>query len=141
MKSYKVPSASLSHAFAKSFANPSLKILNTSSPLVPEVIPRLQSQPRLIGPFTKTPLLLIDCFNCEASIELPTIEKLLVPLMLDVDFRSMSCGVDPLRPCPDAITVCKNSVHAVYTRGPTACKSSMAFSNTSICVTVMTEPG
>jgi hypothetical protein len=45
-------------------------------------------------------------------MELPTIEKLLEPLEFDVVFLNMSVGDEPLRPCPEAIIVCRNSAQA-----------------------------
>jgi hypothetical protein len=86
---YILLSASLSHAFARSFASPCLKILKRSSPFVDAEIPCRQSQPRLIFPFTMTPLLPIECFSCDANMELPIIEKLLEPLEFDVVFLSI----------------------------------------------------
>jgi hypothetical protein len=65
-------------------------------------------------------------------MELPIIEKLLEPLEFDVVFLSISVGDDPLRPCPEAITVCRNSAHAEYTLGPTVWRSSIALSKTLI---------
>ena len=105
-------STSTNQESASLWANPCLRILRRSSAVVPAGRVSRQSHPRLIFPLTKTPLLVIDCLSWDASIELPTIEKLLVPLRFEVDFLNRSVGDETWRPCAEARTVWRNSVHA-----------------------------
>src|ERR1700761_7713382 len=75
-------SSCCTHPRSMSFANPNLRILNTTSGGVSFCRLVLQSHPRLIGPLTSTPLLDADVVLvlwrlrfCDRNIELPTILK------------------------------------------------------------------